>query len=161
MPHIEPVNDAIRGLTPAEKVLVANVFGSALNAESVMVRRQKWWMFQPWWITMAPDGHIWCHPNGQSWSPCYASDRPGMQAHFVHEMTHVWQHQQGVNLLLRRLPWAPYGYVLKPGKRFADYGIEQQACIVADAYLINKGHTSNGKPTMSAYADLIPFGRWG
>ena len=32
-----------------------------------------------------------------------------------------------------------YRYVLKPGKRFSDYGIEQQAEIVAHAFMLRRG----------------------
>ncbi|GGI79572.1 hypothetical protein GCM10007973_15210 [Polymorphobacter multimanifer] len=150
----------IRNLTGSERVLLASVFGTTLDADPVTIRRQKWWMLQPWWITMAPDGHVWCHPNGPNWSPCYASDRLGMQAHFIHELTHVWQHQHGINLLLKRAPWAPYRYRLQAGKRFADYGIEQQACIVADAFLLRAGRPVAGG-SLAAYAEILPFGDWG
>ncbi len=143
----------IRTLTTPERQLLAGVFGTALDADPVTVRRQKWWMLQPWWITMAPDGHVWCHPNGNSWSPCYASDSLGMQAHFVHEMTHVWQHQHGINLLLNRPPWAPYRYALVPEKPFCGYGVEQQACIVADAFVAR----ARGRPD-PALETVLPFG---
>jgi hypothetical protein len=142
----------VRTLTGPERQLLAGVFGYAIDTDAVTVRRQKWWMLQPMWITMAPDGHIWCHPDGPNWSPCYASDRLGMQAHFVHEMTHIWQHQQGINLLLKRPPWAPYRYTLEPGKAFAGYGIEQQACIVADAFVARM----RGAPD-AALETVLPF----
>jgi len=132
------------------------MFGAALDPVLVTVRRRKWFWLQPRHITMAPDGHIWCHPEGQAWRPCFAStDLPG-QAFFLHEMTHVWQHQSGLNLLLRRLPFARYRYTLTPGKPFHRYGIEQQACIVADAFLARAGI-----PRAAPYSDyvaLLPFG---
>ncbi len=143
-----------RPLTDAERTLVADMFGAAIDLDAVTVRRRKWWMLQPWWITMAPDGHIWCHPNGQSWSDCYASEGLSLQAHFIHEMTHVWQHQQGTNLLLRRPPMARYGYTLAPGRSFETYGIEQQACIVADAFIGRMRKTP-----VAAIEALLPFRR--
>lgn len=146
------MSDTDRPLTPAERVLVAGVFGTAIDLDVVTVRRRKWWMLQPWWITMAPDGHIWCHPNGHSWCACYASAGLGMQAHFIHEMTHVWQHQQGVDLVLRRPPFARYGYAVVPGRGFGAYGIEQQACIVADAFLARARGVADG-----ALEALLPF----
>lgn len=157
MPAIEPER---RALTAAETALVARVFGDQVDAALVSVRRAKFWMFQPWWVTMAPDGHIWCHPNGNNWCADYAGETLGWQAHFVHEMTHVWQHQQGRNLLLSRPPFARYRYELVPGKPFAAYGIEQQACIVADAYLAAQGQRPPGRPALADYAAVLPFGQW-
>ena len=157
MPAIRP---ARRALTAAETALVARVFGSQVDASLVSVRNAKFWMFHPRRVTMAPDGHIWCHPNGADWCADYAGESLGWQAHFVHEMTHVWQHQQGRNLLLSRLPLARYRYELLPGKPFAAYGVEQQACIVADAYLAVQGRRQPGRPPLADYAALLPFGNW-
>lgn len=157
MPAIRPER---RALTAPETALVARVFGGQVDASLVSVRSAKFWMFQPWWVTMAPDGHIWCHPNGFNWCADYAGESLGLQAHFVHEMTHVWQHQQGRNLLLSRPPFARYRYELVPGKPFAAYGIEQQACIVADAYLAAQGRRQPGRPALADYAAVLPFGRW-
>ncbi len=145
-----------RPLTAPERSLAATMFGAALDPGPVTIRHAKFWMFQPWWITMAPDGHIWCHPEGRSWSPCYAQEGLGLQAHFLHELTHVWQHQQGINLILRRPPFARYRYTLAPGKPFTAYGLEQQACIVADAHLARQGRPAPATP--AAYAALLPFG---
>lgn len=145
-------NGPDRRLTPAERALAGGVFGQAIDLDAVTVRRRKWWLLQPHWITMAPDGHIWCHPNGRNWSGCYAAEGLGMQAHFIHEMTHVWQHQSGINLLLRRPPWARYRYELVPGRAFSGYGIEQQACMVADAFVAR----TRGRPDGGLEA-LLPF----
>ena len=157
MPDTRP---RIRGLTANERDLAASVFGSSIDPAAVTIRNAKFWMFHPWWVTMAPDGHIWCHPNGFNWCADYAAETLGLRAHFVHEMVHVWQRQQGINLILRRPPMARYGYRLTPGKAFGRYGIEQQACIVADAYLLREGRAVPGKPPLSDYAGVIPFGRW-
>jgi hypothetical protein len=51
-----------------------------------------------------------------------------------------------------------YRYLpLVPDKPFARYGLEQQACIVADAYFIGEGAHVRGAPGLSTYAALIPF----
>lgn len=157
MPAIRP---EIRKLTGAERALVAGVFGDQIDADIVTVRNAKFWMFHPRWVTMAPDGHIWCHPNGFDWCADYAIQPLGMRAHFVHEMTHVWQVQQGRNLIWARPPFARYGYELAPGKPFARYGIEQQACIVADAYRASAGAPLPGKPGLADFAAILPFGAW-
>lgn len=156
MPDTRP---KVRGLTAAERRLAASVFGPRLDLDAVTVRNAKFWLLHPAGVTMAPDGHIWCHPNGANWCADYAAETLGMRAHFIHEMTHVWQRQQGVNLILRRPPFARYGYTLAPGKPFSRYGIEQQACIVADAYMLREGKYLPGK-ALPDYAAVIPFGRW-
>jgi hypothetical protein len=67
-------------------------------------------------------------------------------------MTHVWQHQSGINLLLRRPPLARYHYRLKDDRPLSAYGIEQQACIVADAFLARA--RGRAAPALEA---LLPF----
>ncbi len=146
-----------RALTPAEVALAGSVFGSALDPACVTVRRAKWWALQPWWVTMAPDGHIWCHPNGFNWRADYAACTPGLQAHFIHELVHVWQVQTGGHLALRRPPLARYGYAVTPGKPFHRYGIEQQAMIVEHAF---RARLRGDADTLAQLAPLLPFDGW-
>lgn len=146
-----------RPLTSGERMLSAAVFGSSIDLAAVTIHCAKFWAFHPWWVTMAPDGDIWCHPNGYSWCTDFAAESLGSRAHFIHEMVHVWQCQHGINLILARPPLARYGYTLVPGKAFDRYGIEQQACIVADAYKLREGEGGQHLPD---YAAVIPFGDW-
>jgi hypothetical protein len=148
----------VRQLTPGESALVDRVFGSSLDPAPVTLRRRKWWPGQPRLVTMAPDGHLWFHPQGPDWSADFATEGLAARAHFIHEMTHVWQHQQGWNLRLQRLPLARYRYLpLKPGRRFDHYGIEQQAEIVREAYMLAEGARLAGRPPLSDYLALLPF----
>ena len=152
-------NSPIRRLTLGERGLAADVFGTAIDPEPVTIRRRKWFPFQPRRVVMAPDGHIWFHPANPDWRDDFASAGLALRTLLVHELTHVWQRQTGVNLVLRRRPFARYAYLpLTPGKPFAAYGIEQQACIVADAYRIGEGARVPGAPPLATYAALIPFG---
>jgi hypothetical protein len=153
----DPMPPPIRPLTAGERALAASVFGDALDAAAVTVRHAKWWALHPWWVTMAPDGHIWCHPNGFNWRPDYAACTPGSQAHFIHELVHCWQVQVGGHLALRRPPMARYGYRLDPGKPFHLYGIEQQASMVEHAFLARlKGDAD----TLARLAPVLPFPGW-
>jgi len=149
----------LRQLTDAERTLTRSMFGDAIDTGRVTVRRARWWPFQPKNVVMAPDGHLWCHPDGPLWRPCYAAAPPTMRALFVHEMTHVWQAQRGGRwyLPLMRHPFCRYVYTLKPGKPFDRYGIEQQAEIVADAFLLACGVARPGRPGLAAYRAAIPF----
>jgi len=150
-----------RPLSSGETALAHSVFGGALDPERVRLHRAKWFVFQPKRVTMAPDGHIWCHPKGDNWSSDFACESLPLRALLVHELVHCWQHQQGLNLILRRPPFARYDYALVPGKPFGRYGIEQQACIVEDAYRLREGGLPvyDAAPSGAAdYARLIPFG---
>lgn len=159
-PEPTPVTEpgGCRALTSGERALAADVFGDALVAEPVRLHRAKWWMWQPAWVAMAPDGHVWFHPNGTDWSEDFAAEPLAARAHFVHELVHVWQHQQGIRLPWRRLPFARYRYLpLAPGRPFHAYGIEQQAEIVREAYLLAAGWRLPGRPPLAHYQALLPF----
>ena len=148
----------VRELTDGERAIAASVFGDALDCDKVLLRRAKWFMFQPAWVTMAPDGDIWFHPNGGVWCGDFAARGLGFRTHLVHELTHVWQRQQGINLILSRRPFAPYRYLpLIPGKPFTAYGIEQQASIVEDSYWLREGGDIIGAPPLADYEALLPF----
>lgn len=147
-----------RSLTPGERTLAARVFGTALDPGPVRLHRAKWWMWQPAWIAMAPDGQLWFHPNGSDWSEDFAAEPLPARAHFVHELVHVWQHQAGIDLRWRRPPFARYRYLpLVPGRPFHAYGLEQQAEMVREAYLLAEGWRLPGRPPLADYLALIPF----
>lgn len=149
---------ARRSLTPGEIALARSVFGDAIDYEAAAVARRKWIFFQPRDRAMAPTGCIHFHPA----DPCYHDDFKDAHLHeqgvFIHEMTHVWQHQRGIYLPLARHPWCRYDYTLKPGQPFRRYGLEQQAEIVRHAFLLRRGATVPGAPSLAQYATLLPFG---
>lgn len=134
-----------RPLARGERELVGEVFGDRIDCGLVRVLREKFAFFQPVNVTMAPDGNIWFHPAGHlARSPLAEDFSKGsldVRAHFIHEMTHVWQHQQGIDPILGKVlmffrhgAMGGYNYELIPEKPFTAYNIEQQACIVADVY---------------------------
>jgi hypothetical protein len=148
-----------RPLTPAETRLVQGVFGDAIDPGRVRIHRRRWFAFQRRNVVMAPDGDIWCHPNGVLYRDCFATASLAMQALFVHEMVHVWQAQTRGRwyLPLMRHPFCRYAYRLEPGRPFARYGIEQQAEIVADAFLLARGVAKIGGRALAAYRAILPF----
>jgi hypothetical protein len=144
-----------RPLTEGERRLARSVFGAAIDYDRVRVHRRKWWPFQTRLITMAPDGHLWFHPDSPHWCDDFSCAARPAQGLFVHEMTHVWQHQSGIFLPLARHPFCRYGYALSPGKPFGRYGIEQQAEIVRHAWLARLGGRTPG--ASEDYEALLPF----
>lgn len=147
-----------RALTPAERMLAASVFGGALALEAVRIHRRKWWPFQPREVAMAPRGAIHFHPRARGYRACFADAELAAQAWLVHELVHVWQHQQRRNVILGRLANPRYRYRLAPGKAFADYGIEQQAQIVTHAFILRHGGAVADAPPLALLEALIPFG---
>lgn len=94
-------------------------------------------------------------------------------ATFLHEMTHVWQDQNGVDIEASQIEalqktsgdyLAIYDYTLRPGAEFLDYNIEQQARIVQDYYLLDQGLPPRSEfpaplatPTAEDYLDILRF----
>lgn len=146
-------------MTAAETALTRALFGDAIDPDRVRIHHARWFALQPRDTVMAPDGAIWCHPRGSLYRACFATASLAMQALFVHEMVHVWQAQTRGRwyLPLMRHPFCRYAYILRPGRPFARYGIEQQAEIVADAFLHVNGAAKLGGPTLEAYRAVIPF----
>lgn len=106
---------------------------------------------------MAPRGHIHFHPNAPGYCDDFSNQPLRVQAFFIHEMTHVWQHQKGIFLPLRRHMFSRYDYSLKPGQRLEKYGIEQQAEIVSHAFLLRMGAKLAGVADKSTYDVLVNF----
>ncbi len=146
-----------RALTDDECTLAASVFGTSINYGSVRISNRKWAFFQPRKVVMAPRGSIQFHPGSTRYCDDFCTSSLDNQGLFIHEMTHVWQHQRGINLVLRRHPFCRYDYTLKPGWSLARYGIEQQAEIVRHAFLIQSGVDVPGAPSLAAYRAILPF----
>lgn len=129
----------IRRLTPAERGLAGEVFGAGLAADRV------WLLALPAWPRAFVAG-----PGLIVWPARSVRDDFGhpatpleVQAVFVHELTHVWQAQRGVNLVLAKIKAgdgpAAYAYDLDAQAEFGRMNIEQQAMVVADAFLARRG----------------------
>lgn len=146
-----------RPLAPAERKLVASMFGAAIDYDRVKLHRKKWFPFQPVHTLMAPTGGIWFHPKGPYWREDFAAAPLKLQALFLHEMTHIWQYQSGIFLPLRRHPFCRYSYSLKPGWPLERYGLEQQAEIVRHTFLLRQGETIAGAPPLESYEAILPF----
>ena len=85
---------------------------------------------------------VW--PRSSLW-PDFADPATPLVAQgvFVHELTHVWQAQHGVQLLWAKLRagdrLSAYVYNLEDGATFAQLNIEQQAMVVEHAFLASRG----------------------
>ncbi|SRR6266550_675060 len=146
-----------RHLTAGEIALVRSVLGNAIDYARVRLIEGKWWPFHPRKAAMAPMGNIYFHPDGGGWSDDFATEPLDRQGFFIHEMVHVWQAQAKGRfyLLLMRHPFCRYRYTLEPGKAFDRYGLEQQAEIVRDRFLADRG----SGPPICPPRSLLPFAR--
>ncbi|MFC3080593.1 hypothetical protein ACFODL_21030 [Phenylobacterium terrae] len=146
----------LRRLTNGEMELAAEAFGGGLDAARVRL------LAIPYWSrAFVASGRLMVWPARSMRPDFSAPDVPlSVKAVFVHELTHVWQAQNGVSLLLGKLRAgdgpASYAYDLAGGAAFADLNIEQQAMVVQHAFLLRHGGQAPFPP--EAYAAALPAG---
>lgn len=136
-----------RSLSDGEKRLAYSVFGDAINLETVQLKTA-WWVLSGY--AVAPNGNIYYHKN--DWQTDFSGLSLSKRAWLIHELTHIWQYQQGMAVFWRALLNRKYAYQLNPNKSFFDYGIEQQAKIVEDYYV----RTAN-QQDCTAWIACVPF----
>lgn len=117
-----------RPLTTGEIALTKSVFGRHINLSSVRLKTACWVLKG---YAVSPNGYIYFHKDD------FCADFSVLdvykKAWLIHELTHIWQYQQGMQVFWRTVFNRRYAYTL--GKPFLTYGIEQQARIVEDYYL--------------------------
>ncbi len=122
-----------RKLTAGEVQLARSVFGNSLILDNIQLKTT-WWVLKGY--AVSPNGNIYFHPN--DWIEDFAFASLSKQAWFIHELTHVWQVQQGIHVLSKALLNRRYRYRLIAGKSFFSYGVEQQARMVEDYFIRQK-----------------------
>jgi hypothetical protein len=119
-----------RELTLGERLLAQSVFGQALDLDSVRLHNSRLIIKN---YALSPNGSVYFNPI--NWSEDFSQCSLEIQSWLIHELVHVWQIQQGVKIIRRTVLDRRYQYVLKAGKSFFQYGIEQQAQLVQDYFL--------------------------
>jgi hypothetical protein len=147
-----------RPLHSDEIAMARLVFGDAIDYARVRIYRRCYLPFglQPANCAMAPNGSIYFHPS--CFLENYAAADPPARHWFIHEMTHVWQHQLGYPVRLRgavRIGLS-YDYDLAPGKTLADFNMEAQGDLLAD-YFVLKHLRSSGVMRQQPYAGSQQF----
>ena len=149
-----------RNMTAGEIELAKTVYKSEIKYDQVKIFNEKWTLFQSKDRAMSPNGNIY-YPEGNA-DYCEDFSDSGVDIHkkatFIHELAHVWQHQQGVNVIARGAFNRNYDYLpLTVSTHFDDLGIEQQAQLIRDYfYLLNKFYGKDWPP-ISVYIRVIPF----
>ncbi|HEY8573611.1 hypothetical protein [Phenylobacterium sp.] len=140
----------LRRLTAGEQALAAEVFGEGLDAGRVRILAIPAWNRA---FVAGPGLIVWPAAD----APLDFSQAPlSVQGVFVHELTHVWQAQNGVSLLLSKVKagdsHASYAYDLTGDAEFAGLNIEQQAMVVQHAFLSARGGRAPHPPELYARA---------
>jgi hypothetical protein len=129
---------AWRVLTEGEIAMASLLFGDAIDYARVRVYSRRYLPFglQPRDCAMTPNGHLYFHR-----SRCLLDFSTGSEQArhwFMHEMTHVWQHQLGYPVRLRgalRLGLS-YRYRLSNERSLSDYNMEAQGDLLADYFVL-------------------------
>lgn len=133
-----------RSLTKGEVDLCRSVFGNLIDYDKVKIMNQPYLPWQHAYVFMAPKGNI--HSKNSIYRDDYSKENITFQAVFIHEMTHILQHQHKINVLLQGAilqsayylsfkQYNPYKYQLIKDKSFWSYNIEQQGDIARDIFL--------------------------
>lgn len=136
-----------RPLSIGERQIAQSVFGNNLELDNIQLKTA-WWVLKGY--AVSPNGNIYFHPDDFCQD---FSDKPlHIRAWLVHELTHVWQIQQGIKVVQKAVLNRKYRYQFQQGKSFFSYGVEQQARMVEEYYL----HREQGKDC-TAWEQCVPF----
>lgn len=135
-----------RPLTPGEIALARSVFADDIDYRQVRIHARNYVFWQGAGYIITPNGQMYLGRRLRHYADFSAAGIQ-IQAFFIHEMTHVWQHQHGVNVLCRGLGeqirhflgFNQYRYRLEPGKPLTTYKLEQQGDIMRDLFLAQLG----------------------
>ncbi|TQQ86544.1 type IV secretion protein Rhs [Cronobacter sakazakii] len=126
----------IRLLTPGEIMLAQSVFKPTIDYSKVWIHRESYLPFnlQNRNAAMTPNGEIYFRDH---YRDDFSQSTDHMQHIFIHEMSHVWQRERGMNVICRGLvSWlVSYRYTLD-GRLLSEYPMEQQAQIIADNFIL-------------------------
>lgn len=132
----------MRALTDGETRVAREAFGDGLRYDTIRILPSPW----PFDRAFVPgrwfgrDWIVWPH---RSLPADIAAASLSLQATFIHELTHIWQAQHGVNLLTGKLKAgdrkAAYTYPVGMDCTWDGLNIEQQAMVVEHRFRLSKG----------------------
>lgn len=137
----EVLQEPNRPLTAGEIAMLEPIFKDSLDYKAVRVINNSF-PFQPENVYMTPRGHVYA--PGSLWQDDF-SRAVRYRSVFVHEMTHVWQYANGMDLIGQSVVEftrnrgsyeKAYAYELDAARDLTDYGMEQQASIVEDYFVV-------------------------
>lgn len=145
----------IRALTPGETALAHEAFDAELVPATVRFLRSPW-PFDRAFVAGRWFGRDWIVWPGRSLPSDISLAPLRYQAVLVHELTHVWQAQQGVNLMTGKLRAgdrpSSYEYPVGMDCAWSDLNIEQQAMVVEHRFRLSRGQRT---PADRAFYDRV------
>lgn len=150
----------LRRLRLGEINLASTLYGFSIHYHKVWIHRESYLPFnlQNPGQAMAPNGEMWFRSEKyeDDFSMPVKEETPVAQHLFLHEMMHVWQHQRGMWVRMRgAFSWiADYSYSFDKAN-LLDYGLEQQASIVSDYWLL-KHYGFQNNEHLHDYKDYDP-----
>lgn len=147
---------AVRALTEGEMDLAAEAFGNALRPDTV---RLIVWPFRRAFVAGRWFGRDWIVWPRRAMHEDFATAPMRTQGVLIHELTHVWQAQQGVNLLLAKLKAGDrrdsYAYPATSDCQWNALNIEQQAMVMEHRFRRSRGESTEGDEAF--FARVCPF----
>lgn len=149
-----------RRLTAGEKALASEAFGDSLVLDTIHFLTSPW-PFDRAFVAGRWFGREWIVWPHATLPPDIAVAPLRLQAMLIHELTHVWQAQQGVDLLTGKLKAGDriesYEYPVGMDCTWEGLNIEQQAMVVEHRFRLSRGQKV---PADRAFYDRVcPIGR--
>ena len=148
-----PPMPAGRPLTAAEQAMLEPIFGDAVDYDTIRVVHGRAVPVQGDHTYMTIGSVVYA--PGPLYRRDFARSDVASQAALVHEVAHVWQRANGVNvvaeaaltlLATRGRYIRAYRYDLVPGRDLLDYAVEQQATILEDYFVwLESGRLAGGR----------------
>ncbi|QEW33888.1 type IV secretion protein Rhs [Erwinia billingiae] len=133
----EDKEGGLRLMTLGEIALAKSVFGEKISYNKVWIHHDSYLPFglQHERVAMTPNGEIYFR---EFYRDDYSLTASLLQHMFIHEMSHVWQRETGMNVICRGLvSWlVTYRYKLD-GRLLSEYPMEQQAQIISDNFTLH------------------------
>jgi hypothetical protein len=131
-----------RPLTEGEIALLQPIYRDGIDYAKVRVVNNAF-PLQPANVYMTPRGHVYA--PGTLFEADFSKASRGRRGVFVHEIMHIWQFINGMDLVQAGFVELTknmgdyekaYPYELERGRDLVDYGMEQQASIIEDYFMI-------------------------
>lgn len=156
-----------RPLTPAETELARSIYGNGLDYARIRLCGGTWWLPRNG-VAMAPCGHV--HFPANAFCADFSRQNPAVQAWLIHELAHVWQHQNGFPVWLGGLKITLLGGYLNQRAyrlpdlarvpRFSRLNMEQQADLLRHFFLAHRHRDPRYQAQLPHYRRLLrPFFR--
>ncbi|MBZ7927765.1 hypothetical protein LAC81_25770 [Ensifer adhaerens] len=118
--------------------MARTIFGNEIDYSRIRIFDHRWWLGPIDGRPHAPDGNIY-YPQG--YSPDFSAIKHiGIQQKFIHELAHVWQHQNGYDVPKNVLNSSSYDYnQVFHGTSFFGMGLEAQAEMIGHYYYLKNG----------------------